>query len=103
MPHNGRGRVATEVPPARGKLVMHNAPAHCNREPRVCDYRFILNACDPRDLQCNQYHWQFSHPFLEETPVQKADRRVRFAAMGMDAWGLAQDLHPVLQGFLDVV
>jgi hypothetical protein len=94
--------VAAEVPPTEDQLVMHNAPAHFNRNTRLRDYRFILNARDPRDLLCNQYHWQFAHPFLDETPAEEEARRARIAAQGIDAWVLAQDFRPLLQGFFDV-
>jgi hypothetical protein len=93
--------VATEVPPAEGQLVLHNAPAHFNRNTRLRDYRFILNARDPRDLLCNQYHWQFAHPFPGETPAEEEARRARIAAQGIDAWVLAQDFRPLLKGFFD--
>lgn len=95
-------RVASEVPPTEDQLVMHNAPAHFNRATRLSDYRFILNARDPRDMLCNQYHWQFVHPFPGEPPAEEQARQARVAALGIDAWVLAQDFRPVLQGFLDV-
>lgn len=93
--------VETEVPPPQDHLVNHNAPQNFNRNTRLADYRFILNARDPRDLLCNQFHWQFAHPFLGETPEDEAARRAHFAAMGIDAWVLAQDFRPIFQGFLD--
>jgi len=95
--------VKTEVPPPQGHLINHNAPQNFNRNTHLLDYRFILNARDPRDLLCNQYHWQFSHPFIGETPADEEARRVRFAEMGIDAWVIAQDFHPIFQGFLEVV
>jgi outer membrane PBP1 activator LpoA protein len=39
-------------------------------------------------------HWQVSYHFLDEAPEQEAARRARFAAMGIDAWVLAQDFRP---------
>lgn len=94
-------RVATEVPPATGHLVNHNAPQHFNRDTPLAEYRFILNARDPRDVLCNQYHWQFVHPVPGETPEQQEARRARFAAMGIDEWVLAQDFTPIFRGFME--
>lgn len=68
--------VASEVPPTEDRLVMHNAPAHFNRDTRLSHYRFILNARDPRDLVCSQYHWQFSHPSPQESAEETAARRI---------------------------
>ncbi|WP_191083698.1 hypothetical protein [Roseococcus microcysteis] len=94
--------VATEVPPATGHLVKHNAPHLFNRATPLADYRFLLHARDPRDVLCNQYHWHFVHPFPGETPEQEAARRQRIAAMGIDEWVLAQDFTPTFRGFMDV-
>lgn len=95
--------VATEVPPPQDHLIKHNAPERFNPATPLRDYRFILNTRDPRDLLCNQFHWQFVHPMPGESAEAEAARRRRFAEMGMDAWVLAQDFRPLLQGFLNVV
>ncbi len=94
--------VASEVPPTEDRLVMHNAPAHFNRDTRLSHYRFILNARDPRDLLCNQYHWQFVHPLPGTTPAEDEARRAQVAAQGIDAWVQSQNLDPLLRGFFDV-
>lgn len=94
--------VSKEAPPATGHLVNHNAPQFFNRDTPLADYRFILNARDPRDMLCNQYQWQFVHPFPSETPEQEAARRQRTAALGIDEWVLAQDFTPIFRGFMDV-
>ncbi|UPY37974.1 hypothetical protein [Sediminicoccus sp. KRV36] len=96
-------RVASETPPPQDHLIKHNAPERFNPATPLRDYRFILNTRDPRDLLCNQFHWQFVHPMPGESPETEAARRQHIAAMGMDAWVLAQDFRPLLQGFLDVV
>jgi len=93
--------VATEVPPAEDHLVLHNAPQSFNRATRLSDYRFILHARDPRNVLCNQFHWNFVHPFPGEAPEREAARRQRIAAMGIDEWVLAQDFTTLFQGFLD--
>lgn len=95
--------VATEVPPAHDHLINHNAPHYFNKNTKLSDYRFVLNARDPRDLLCNQYHWQFSHPFLGETPEEEVSRRRKFIDMGIDDWVLAQDLNFIFRGFFDAV
>jgi len=94
--------VALLSPPALGALIKHNAPERFNPATRLSDYRFILNARDPRDMACNQYHWQFSHPSLKETEEETRLRRARVADAGMDAFVLAQDNTRYLRGFLDV-
>jgi hypothetical protein len=95
-------RVATELPPATDHLINHNAPSHFNRDTPLADYRFILNARDPRDVLCNQYHWQFVHPVLGETPEKEAARRQRIMEMGIDEWVLAQDVSPMCRRFMEV-
>jgi len=94
--------VAREVPPAENCLLLHNAPERFNPATPLADYRFILNARDPRDLVCNQYHWQFSHPFPQESEVESAARQARVAAEGMDGFALRLDNTAYLRGVLEV-
>jgi len=94
--------IRSESPPADDHLVKHNAPERFNTATRLSDYRFILNTRDPRDLLCNQFHWQFVHPILGEAPEQAERRRQRIREAGIDQWVLEQDFRPLLQGFLNV-
>lgn len=94
--------IASAVPPVEDHLIKHNAPERFNPRTRLSDYRFILNARDPRDMVCNQYHWQFVHPAPHETEAETEARRRRVAAEGIDAFALQQDNTPYLRGFLDV-
>ena len=95
--------IATELPPAEGHLVLHRAPQLFNPATPLSDYRYILNARDPRDLVCNQYHWQFEHPVQNETPEQTKERRARVAEAGIDAFALATTNEGYLRRFFEVV
>lgn len=94
--------VSTELPPPSDHLIKHNAPERFNPDTPLRDYRFILNARDPRDLLCNQFHWQFNHPIPGETPEEEEARRRRVLEAGIDDWVLAQDYGPLLYGFFRV-
>jgi len=94
--------IRSEAPPADDHLVKHNVPERFNTATRLSDYRYILNTRDPRDLLCNQFHWQFVHPMLGEAPKQQELRRKHTREAGIDQWVLAQDFRPLLQGFLNV-
>ncbi len=94
---------AHEAPPAEDSLILHNAPQHFNHGMRLLDYRFVLNARDPRDMVCNQYHWQFVHEEPAETPEQTAARRERVAREGIDAFALRFDNNLYLKGWFDAV
>lgn len=95
--------IAVELPPARDCLVLHRAPNFFNPQTPLSNYRFVLNARDPRDLACNQYYWQFEHPVHNETPEETEARRARVAAAGIDAFALAQTNEGYLRRFFDVV
>ncbi|MDB5413366.1 MAG: hypothetical protein JWR10_1701 [Rubritepida sp.] len=95
--------IATTSPPTEDCLILHRAPARFNHDTRLADYRFILNARDPRDLICNQYHWQFVHPSMDETPEETEARRRRVAEAGIDHFALAHDNGANFDGFLKVV
>jgi hypothetical protein len=100
---DGRSQdIATEVPPTDGALVLHRAPQFFNPATRLSDYRFVLNARDPRDLVCNQYHWQFEHPVQNETPEQTEVRRARVAAEGIDHFALKHGNEGYLRPFFEV-
>jgi hypothetical protein len=94
--------VATQLPPAEDRLVLHRAPQIFNPATPLSDYRFILNARDPRDLACNQYHWQFEHPVLNETAERAEARRARVAADGIDRFALAHTNDGYLRRFFEV-
>lgn len=94
---------AREAPPTEDALILHRAPQYFNFGMRLTNYRFILNTRDPRDLVCNQYHWQFSHPNLAETEAETKARRERVAAEGIDAFALRQTNTRMLRGFFDAV
>lgn len=97
------GRVAelaTAVPPAEGFVIKHNAPQWFGPHIPVQDYRFVLNARDPRDLLCNQYHWQFSHFQPHETEAETRGRRQRAAEEGIDAFALRDDNTTYLNALL---
>jgi hypothetical protein len=95
--------IAKEVPPAEDCLVLHRAPHLFNPATRLSDYRFLLNARDPRDLVCNQYHWQFEHPVPNEAPEETEARRARVAGDGIDRFALAQGNEAYLRRFFEVV
>jgi hypothetical protein len=90
-----------EVPPTQDSLILHRAPHFFNPTMRLLDYRFILNARDPRDMVCNQYHWQFVHDVQNETPEQTIARRDRVSREGIDAFALRFDNSPYLKGFFN--
>lgn len=92
----------TTSPPAEDCLIKHNAPERFNPATRLADYRFILNARDPRDMLCNQYHWQFVHPFADESPEAAEARKQRVRQEGIDHFVLHLDVRPYLDGFLGV-
>jgi hypothetical protein len=90
------------TPPTEDCLIKHNAPERFNPATRLSDYRFVLNARDPRDLLCNQYAWQFVHPFAGETPEAAEARQERVRQEGIDHFALTLDISPYLDGFLGV-
>lgn len=83
-------------------LIKQNAPERFNPATRLADYRFVLNARDPRDLLCNMHHWQFVHPFAGETPESSAARRDRVRQEGIDHFVLNMPVSPYLDGSLRV-
>lgn len=90
---------ARDAPPREDSLILHRAPQHFNPTMRLLDYRFVLNARDPRDMACNQYHWQFVHDVQNETAEETAARRERVAREGIDAFVLRYDNGAYLRGF----
>lgn len=96
------GDIANELPPPDGHLVLHRAPHLFNPETPLSDYRFVLNARDPRDLVCNQYYWQFEHPVMNETPEQTEARRAQVAAAGIDHFALTRNNEGYLRRFFEV-
>jgi hypothetical protein len=94
------GDIASSIPPRRDSLIKHNAPNHFNPATPLSDFRFVLNARDPRDMACNQYHWQFVHGTPHETPEETQARRDRVTAEGIDRYVLRVDNQPYLDRFL---
>ncbi len=92
-----------EVPPQDDALILHRAPQFFNLNMKLTNYRYILNARDPRDLLCNQFHWQFSHPNQLESPEETQRRRERVAEEGIDAFALRYDNTNMLKGFFNAV
>jgi hypothetical protein len=90
-----------EVPPAEDALILHRTPQYFNLNMRLTNYRYVLNARDPRDLVCNQYHWQFSHPNQLEDAAQTEQRRERVRREGIDAFALRHDNTHMLLGFFN--
>jgi hypothetical protein len=95
--------VERAVPPAQDSLILHRAPQNFNHAMRLSDYRFVLNARDPRDMVCNQYHWQFVHEVPSETEEETAARRERVAREGIDAFALRFDNTAYLEGWFNAV
>jgi len=94
--------ITAYLPPTDDRLVLHRALHLFDPAMPLSDYRFILNARDPRDLVCNQYHWQFEHEVINEPPEETAARRVRVAAAGIDHFALAQTNELYLRRFFEV-
>ena len=94
--------ITAYLPPTDDRLVLHRALHLFDPAMPLSDYRFILNARDPRDLVCNQYHWQFEHEVINEPPEQTAARRARVAAAGIDHFALAQTNELYLRRFFEV-
>lgn len=92
-----------EAPPPEDSLILYNVPQHFNHGMRLLDYRYILNARDPRDTICNQYHWELVHEAPLETPEQTAARRARVAREGIDAYALRVDNNLYIKGWFDAV
>ncbi|UPY38261.1 sulfotransferase domain-containing protein [Sediminicoccus sp. KRV36] len=90
-----------ESPPEHDALILHNTPQYFNHNMNFANYRFILNARDPRDLICNQFHWQFSHPNHHETAEEKQRRHELAAKEGIDAFALRYDNRQMLKGFFE--
>lgn len=76
------------VPPERGAIVLINAPQYFNLDLDFTRYRLVLNARDPRDLLCNQYHWRLVHPHPGDAPGDLEKRAAAAQARGIDAFVL---------------
>lgn len=92
-----------EVPPAEDAVILHRSPQYFNLNMRLSNYRYILNARDPRDLVCNQYHWHLVHPNQQEDAAETERRRERVRQEGIDAFALRQDNTRMLLGFFNAV
>ncbi len=79
------------APPESGKLLLMNAPHLLNPKLDLTRYRFVLNARDPRDLACNQYHWRLVHPAPGDQPGDLEKRAEEARARGIDAFVLGQN------------
>jgi hypothetical protein len=91
--------------PERG-LFLFNMPHLFNSEQDLDGIHFIFNFRDPRDLVCNQFHWEFSHPVAGLTDDQLEERRKKIKDEGIDAYVLRKDnsilFNPLLK-LLDIV
>lgn len=92
----GRGRDADQEkireyePPAEDHIVLFNAPMRLGAKWDLAKYNFIINTRDPRDLHCNKFWWEFSHPMPGDTPEKAAARAEKARQDGIDAHILAK-------------
>lgn len=91
------------VLPETHNLIFFNSPIKFNFDLDCGKYLFILNARDPRDLLCNQYHWEFQHPVpvASEKEVLAAREKVRSA--GIDRYCQDRNLKLFYECFYRVV
>ena len=63
----------------------------------------VLNFRDPRDLVCNQYHWEFCHPNPHISESELEAKRQHIASYGLDAYALTKDnrglYEPIIECF----
>jgi hypothetical protein len=76
--------------PAEG-LFMFNIPYLFNFDQALDDIHFIFNFRDPRDLVCNQFAWEFSHPIAHLSEEELATRRKAIQEEGIDNYALRRD------------
>ncbi len=76
------------VPPEEDHVILFNGPMQLNRDLDLGKYKLVVNLRDPRDLACNKYHWQFSHPYPGDTPEIVAARHAKLQAEGIDRFVL---------------
>jgi len=95
--------VIKSIPPPDGQLLIHNTPQFFNPATRLSDYRFILNTRDPRDLVCNQFHWNLVHPNPDETEDETARRRDSLRQEGIDSFALRANNSKYYSSFIEIV
>ncbi len=92
----GRGAAADEEkirsyePPAEDHIVLFNAPTRWNWNLDLRKYNFIVNTRDPRDMVCNKYFWEFTHPMPGDTPEKMEARAEKARQEGIDAHVLSR-------------
>jgi len=74
------------APPEQGHLLFVNNPHLLPPGWIGPKYRYIVNFRDPRDLVCNLYHWQFSHPARTRTEEWRTAHIKEVREMGIDRY-----------------
>lgn len=82
------GELKDAIPPQEDTIIHFNTPQHFNKSLDLSRYNFIINARDPRDLLCNQYHWMLQHPVPKITEEELRRRREKVSSKGIDAYAL---------------
>ena len=95
--------VTMSIPPTDGRLLIHNMPQLFNPATRLGDYRFILNTRDPRDLVCNQFHWNLVHPNPAETEAETQKRRDSLREEGINSFALRANSSKYYRSFIEIV
>ncbi len=91
------------VPPEKNGIFLINTPQFFNRGLDLSKYRMILNIRDPRDLGCNQFHWEFQHPSPTKTEEELQAQRDRVSKLGVDRYSLDRDYNVFYDSFYHVV
>jgi len=84
-------------------LFMFNMPHLFNFDQDLSGIHFIFNFRDPRDLVCNQYHWEFSHPVAGLSGEALEKRRKEIKSEGIDSYVLRKDLSLLYSPFLQLI
>ncbi len=85
-----REKIRDFEPPPEDHIVLFNAPMRWNPKLDLSAYNFIINTRDPRDLHCNKYFWEFTHPMPGDTPEKAAARAEKARQVGIDAHVLSK-------------
>ncbi len=91
------------VPPEEDTIIHFNTPQHFNKALDLSRYNFIINARDPRDLLCNQYHWMLQHPVPKITEEELQRRREKVSSKGIDAYALQNSVAAYYDSIRNVV
>jgi hypothetical protein len=90
------------IPPEHGHVILFNAPQHLNPSLDLSRYRFVVNARDPRDLACNQFHWKLVHPSPADGPGDLEKRAEAARRIGIDAFALKANNTPTYRALRDL-